>query len=161
MFKAFGILLLSTIPILLGLRKSRQLVQQREDIAGLLFLVNQCRQDIAYQQLPLAELISRLPRQRYKIVDCLIKHMQHEPTPLSAWNKTKQILTHQPSLSVMNDFFSALGTSDRDSQIKICNMIAARLEELRLALESEASTKAKLYRTVGILAGVFIAILLI
>lgn len=161
MLKVFGILLLSAIPIGLGLRKSHQLMQQKEDIAGLLFLVMQCRQGIAYQQLPLAELICRLPRQRYNIIDRLIEHIQDEAPPLSAWKEASQALHYQPICPIMDDYFSALGSSDQNSQLKICDMTAARLEEIRLTLEKETSAKSKLYRTVGILAGVFIAILLI
>ncbi len=160
MFKIFGILLLSVIPISVGFKKSRQLTLQKKDIDGLLFLVHECRQNIAYQQLPLSELIGQLPRRRYRIIDCLIEHIQLS-SPLTAWNNSKSIMTHPQALAVMTDYFSALGTSDRDTQLEICNRTAARLDEIRLAFDSEISAKAKLYRTIGILAGIFIAIILI
>ncbi len=161
MFKIFGVLLLSAIPIIFGLGKSRNIIQQKQEVAALIGLVTRCRQGIAYQQLPLADLIHQLPKQQYKSIDRLSGYLQHGVSPVQAWRKIAMDIHYSPILSIMDDYFSALGTSDQDSQLKICDMTSARLEEIRMKLETETPTKAKLYRTVGILAGAFIAILLI
>ncbi len=161
MFKIFGILLLSAIPIVFGLGKSRTLIQQKQEVAGLIALVVRCQQGIAYQQMPIADLIHQLPKQQYKIIDRLSEHLQNGASPVQAWKKTAMEIHYPLILPIMDDYFSSLGTSDQDSQLKICNMTSARLEEIRMKLETEIPTKAKLYRTVGILAGAFISILLI
>ncbi len=161
MFKIFGILLLSAIPIVFGLGKSRNLIQQKQEVAGLIGFVARCRHGIAYQQLPLVDLMRQLPKQQSKIIERLNEHLQNGASPVQAWKETAMDIHYSPIFPIMDDYFSALGTSDQDSQLKICDMTSARLEEIRMKLETETPTKAKLYRTVGILAGAFIAILLI
>ncbi len=161
MFKIFGILLLSTVPVVIGLKKSQNLMCQKQEVSGLIRFVARCRQGIAYQQLPLAYLVEQLPKQQSKTIDCLREHLQKGASPMAAWQETAKDIHYPMILPIMNDYFSALGASDKESQLKICDMTSARLEEIRLMLETDAPAKAKLYRTVGMLAGAFIAILLI
>ncbi len=161
MFKIFGILLLSAVPIVFGLRKSQNLMYQKQEVSEIIGLIARCRQGIAYQQLPLASLIQQLPKQQSQTIDRLREHLQNGASPMSAWQDTAKGICCPVILPIMNDFFSALGTSDKESQLNICDMTSARLEEIRLMLEADAPAKTKLYRTVGVLAGAFIAILLI
>lgn len=159
MFKVFGVLLLSAIPMFYGIHKSRQLCLQKKNLDGLLYLVRECRQGIAYQQLPIRDLITGLPSKQYPILEHLILNIK-EKDPLSAW----EIISEQENTSVklvMDDFFRALGTSDRESQLQICDIAAKRLEQIQLSSREETAVKIKLYRTVGMLAGAFIAIIFI
>ena len=159
MLKIFGILLLSVIPILYCTRKSQQLRQQIQNLEGLIFLIRECRQGIEYQQRPIGELIDNLPPTKYKILDHFVQQSQKND-PIKAWKALPEQECPM-ARSIMDNFFRMLGTSDRNSQLELCDMTIGQLSHLYDQIAPDSAVKSKLYRTIGMLVGAFIAIIFI
>ena len=159
MLKMLGILLLSLAPILYGLSKSRQLQIQRSNFEGLMYLVESLRQGIGYQQKTVPQLLEEVSDEKYSIIRS-IKSTQDAGDLSVTWDALSPSECPQ-AYTVMSQFFKALGTTDRDSQLSVCDMTLHRLEEIFKENEKDTQGKCKLYRSLGVLAGAFIAIILI
>ena len=59
------------------------------------------------------------------------------------------------------DIGKKLGTSDLDGQMSVIKLWQAEVTSAISSAESEYASKAKLYRTMGVLIGAFISIMLI
>lgn len=64
-------------------------------------------------------------------------------------------------LEILADIGKNLGTSDMEGQLSMLNLQRAELESLIASAEKEYENKAKLYRSLGVLAGAFISVMLI
>ena len=161
MLRICGILLLSAIPIGVGWCRSRQIMTEQEEIQGALFLVAQLRQGIAYSQLPIADIVMRLPQKRYGLTDKLSSCFDSNKSPKEVWDEISHSLRCAQIEGIMMDLFDSLGASDRASQIKICDMTAEQLREIQQVFSEKIHVRSKLSRTIGLLAGAFLAIILL
>lgn len=64
-------------------------------------------------------------------------------------------------IELLSDIGRKLGTSDLDGQISTLKLQQAELESLIHSAETDYLKKAKLYRSLGVLTGAFISIMLI
>ena len=159
MFKIFGILLLSSVPILIGMKKSRMANECKQNIEAFIYFVRECRQGIEFQQRSIEDVLGHLASNHYRILAQLISEIR-KSSPLEAWEQISDQL--QLDLrSVMDDFFNHWGSSDCRSQLHVCDITIKQLEQLHLKVSEETAKKTKLYRTIGVLVGVFIAIIFI
>ncbi len=114
----------------------------------------------------------------YEITDCLVKNERFsEFTFLTgiteAENSSFQqswcnaINTSPPSglkqsdLELLSDIGRKLGTSDMEGQISTLSLQRAELEAMITVVEADCERKSKLYRSLGVLAGAFISVMLI
>ncbi len=161
MLKICGILLLSAIPIGIGWIKSRHVMIEKDELQGALFLVAQFRQGICYSQSPVVDIVMRMPKQRYDMVDSLVLEFTKGRSPKNAWHEISKKVRCRQITDIMRDLFDSLGTSDRVSQLQICDMTSDRLREMELKLSESVLIRSKLSRTIGLLAGAFLAIILL
>lgn len=159
MFKTFGILLLSCVPVLIGIKKSNLINEQKQHIEAFLYFVRECRQEIEFQQRSITDIIGHLPSNNYRILNQLTLTIR-DSSPSAAWNRISHHVEPDTAL-IMNDFFNHWGNSDCRSQLQICDITVKRLEQLHDKFSTETVKKMKLYRTIGVLAGAFIAIIFI
>ena len=61
----------------------------------------------------------------------------------------------------MGNLFDSLGVSDRVSHLQICDMTIERLRAIQTEISGEIMVRSKLSRTIGMLAGAFLAIILL
>lgn len=161
MLRVCGILLLSAIPMGIGWIRSRHILIEQEEIQAALFLVTQFRQGIAYSQLPIVDIVRQMPKNQYDLVDNLSKQFTVFKSPKDAWSAaSKKICCHQ-IFDIMNTLFDSLGVSDRVSQLQICDMTLDRLGVIQTEISGEILVRSKLSRTIGLLAGAFVAIILL
>lgn len=64
-------------------------------------------------------------------------------------------------LEILADIGKNLGTSDMEGQLSMLNLQRAELESLIASAETECEKKSRLYRSLGVLAGAFISVMLI
>ncbi len=82
-------------------------------------------------------------------------------------NWSNAIKTTPPSnlkesdLEILADIGKKLGTSDMEGQLSMLSLQRAELETLISSVEAECERKSKLYRSLGVLAGAFISVMLI
>ncbi len=68
---------------------------------------------------------------------------------------------NQSDAELLADVGGQLGTSDTESQISTLELQRAELMQLLSAAETDYIKKSKLYRSMGVLAGAFISVMLI
>ena len=64
-------------------------------------------------------------------------------------------------LEILADIGKNLGTSDMEGQLSMLSLQRAELENIISAAEMDCEKKSKLYRSLGVLAGAFISVMLI
>lgn len=114
----------------------------------------------------------------YEITDCLVRNERFANFDfLSNINSDENISFQQnwsnavkadpPSnlktgdLEILADIGKNLGTSDIEGQLSLLSLQRAELETIILSAEAECERKSKLYRSLGVLAGAFISVMLI
>ncbi len=76
--------------------------------------------------------------------------------------KTYPIFSLKASdLDILADIGRKLGTSDMEGQLSMLNLQRTELEMLISSVEEDCEKKSKLYRSLGVLAGAFISVMLI
>lgn len=73
----------------------------------------------------------------------------------------KKTTLTQRDLQLLSSLGGQFGYLDRDMQLKTIDLYLARLEEERLQEMQKAGEKMRLYRTLGILAGVFLVVVML
>ena len=78
----------------------------------------------------------------------------------------RQLLMNEPDIpqeekGILLDFGNLLGTSDIDGQLSGISAVKALMQERFQRRSEEYHSKAKLYRSVGVLAGVMVGIMVI
>ena len=161
MLRICGILLLSAIPVVVGLMQSRRITAEKDEIQGALFVVSQFRQGICYSQSPVADIAMQMPEHRYEIADNISSCFSEGRSPKDAWMVASKKLRCRQIEDVMRDLFDSLGVSDRVSQMQICDMALERLQIIQMKMNEGIVIRSKLSRTIGLLAGAFLAIILL
>jgi len=87
-----------------------------------------------------------------------------------AWNHAMQtsydalsslMLLKQEERSVMADFSKELGRTDTEAQLNNINMCLQLLEEIQISVQQEYQKKGRLFRSMGVLVGIAVTILVI
>ena len=159
--KIIGILIIGAIPILIGHSKSRQVYEEKEEIDAWIRVISACEQGISYQNLPLQRIFSQISRGKCEKIDQIIDEISMGTMPKSAWEKISSDLYNAEMQKILQDFFNLIGSSDVDSQLKICGLALDRLRQLQDDSIENTEKKAKLYRTIGFLTGAFLIIIFI
>ncbi len=79
----------------------------------------------------------------------------------SALNKNLPSGLKKEDAEILADIGRNLGTSDMEGQISMLSLQRTELEMLISSAESDCERKSKLYRSLGVLAGAFISVMLI
>lgn len=67
---------------------------------------------------------------------------------------------NKEEIKIINDFGKNLGITDRETQLKNIDECVNEMKELISGLKKEKKEKCKLYKTLGVLSGLFISIIL-
>ena len=79
----------------------------------------------------------------------------------NAINANPPLNLKENDLEILADIGKKLGTSDIEGQLSTLHLQRSELETLILSAEAECEKKSKLYRSLGVLAGAFISVMLI
>ena len=79
----------------------------------------------------------------------------------NAINANPPLNLKESDLEILADIGKKLGTSDMEGQLSMLNLQRSELETLISSAEAECEKKTKLYRSLGVLAGAFISVMLI
>lgn len=161
MLRIFGILLLSAIPVMLGFIRSHRVMLEKDELQGILFFITQLRQGITYSQAPIRDIVMQIPQQQYEIIDNLTVHFLNEKNPRQAWREARKTVHCKSIQDILQNFFDSLGNSDRITQDNVCQIAIEQLREIQKQINEEVASRSKLSRTIGLLSGAFLAIILL
>lgn len=170
--KIVGCLLVIGSTTGMGFYFSIEMKSRIEDMKELLKLISLLRGDIRYANTPLPEAISAIARRNEgkfksfftKISDALQElsgqtfldiwknAVEHELIDVSLNKKDKEQLIH---------FGESLGYLDKEMQLNTFDAYMIQLEEEIGELTKTVKEKSYLYNSLGIMAGIFISIILL
>ena len=147
----------------LGIFKSLALKRRAEELRGIIYAVEHIKTGISFDRKSVPSLLSELEKERCRLFYAVGKEAVGK-TVAEAYEKVKKenvSFLSESDIKTVDLFFSALGRSGADGQTSLCDGTLSRLSKQL----SEADEKYKKYGGVfsksGILAGLFIVILLL
>ncbi|NLL00281.1 MAG: stage III sporulation protein AB [Clostridiales bacterium] len=170
--KVVGCILIILSSTLMGFYCSNELKTRINDIKELRKLVVLLRGDIRYGNTPLPEAICAIARRHEgslkgfftKVAERLSEHSGN--TFSQIWKEAVDKELNQTSLnkkdkSNLIQFGENLGYLDKEMQMNTLDLFLTQIEEEISELSKTAKEKSYLYNTLGIMAGIFISIILI
>lgn len=153
---------------LVGLNCSGRLRRRRDALAELVAAVRRICIGVTHTNRPLAELLRGCGEQETgAMFAALADAVEGGHAPLDAWIMLCEGGEHtatglmERDIKALTVFFSVLGASDRNAQIENAQLTLDTLEALRTEAETAYTGKGRVYRTMGVLLGVGVGILLL
>ncbi|MBC5786573.1 stage III sporulation protein AB [Clostridium facile] len=163
-----GVLLIAICPALIGNYFAKLLSYRRIALAQSVELVECMKAEIRYSGKEIQQMIHEFGKssqfqQLPFLKECDQKMDQGEPFP-SAWKTAlEQSNQHfqQQDLEQIASLGRILGASDVEGQLSSLELISQNLQHYLQQSEEFAHSKGKLYRSLGILTGIAVAILVV
>ena len=161
--KYIGILLLFSCSSLFGIYKGSALKNRVLELFEIIKFINKVKLEISYQALTIKEILSscedKLPLLQ-KIKQAYEKNNQSDiNTIINNSENAGSLLKSDTNL--LSRFFEILGTTNTEEQIANCNISIIEFEKALVQAKETAKQKQKMYRTLGVLCGLMIAVVLI
>ncbi|CUH93281.1 stage III sporulation protein AB [Herbinix luporum] len=170
--KIMGCILIIFSSSLMGFYFSSQLKCRINDMKEFKKLIVLLRGDIRYGNTPLPEAISSIARRHEgnfkdfltKVSDRLSERLGN--TFSEIWTEAVEGELHDTSLSKRDkyqliQFGENLGYLDKEMQMNTLDLFLAQMEEEIYELSKTVKEKTYLYNSLGIMAGIFISIIMI
>jgi len=170
--KITGCIMVITSSTAIGFYFSSQMRQRINDLKELRKLIGLLRGDIRYAATPLPEAISMLARRHNGNFEKFLSYVSEKLYELSGqtfaliWRSGVESMLTCTSLSRKDKLLLAqlgdnLGYLDKDMQVNTLDLYIAQLDEEIADMSKTVKEKAYLYNTLGIMAGIFITIVMI
>lgn len=144
-----------------------QAVQLQQLISALEYMKN----EISYRLTPLPELFSLLSSPEGKPIStffaCCAQSMQQSPAAsvqgvfLDAMQKTPQLALPQAARQTLLELSLSLGKFDTAGQMSAITLASDRLRQQLQALEARRLERCRSYETIGVCAGLALAVILL
>lgn len=170
--KLIGSILVIASSTAMGFYFSSEMKSRVDDLKELRKLVALLRGDIRYANTPLPEAISTIARRHPSRFDSFLRYVSDKLNELSGstfaeiWEaavKQEMVnssLTKKDKADLIH-FGQTLGYLDKEMQMNTLDMYLTLLEEEASLLSKTMKEKSYLYNSLGIMAGVFITIVMI
>jgi stage III sporulation protein AB len=170
--KIIGCILVIASSTGMGFFFSNEIRCRIDDLKELKKLIGLLRGDIRYANTPLPEAISSINRRhsgKFTIFFGNVSEKLHElsgKTFSEVWKNAAEKELANTSLSKKDklnliQFGDNLGYLDKDMQMNTLDLYISQLEDEIRDLSKSVKEKAYLYNTLGIMAGIFIVIIMI
>lgn len=170
--KIIGCILVIASSTGMGFFFSNEMRSRIEDMKELRKLVVLLRGDIRYANTPLPEAISAIARRHHGNFEVFFTDVYKKLQELSGFtfseiwteavenNLTSTSLTKKDMIN-LTQFGENLGYLDKDMQMNTLDLYTTQLEDEITDLSKIVKEKAYLYNSLGIMAGVFIIIIML
>ena len=170
--KIIGCILVVASSTGMGFFFSNEMRCRIEDLKELRKLIGLLRGDIRFANTPLPEAISSITRRQSGNFNKFFNYVSTKLRELSGhtfseiWKEAVLKELSDTSLSKKDklhiiQFGESLGYLDKDMQMNTIDLFISQLEDEIKELSKTVKEKAYLYKTLGIMAGVFIIIVMI
>lgn len=169
--KILGCILVITSSAGIGFFFSNEMKYRIEDLKELRKLIVLLRGDIRYANTPLPEAISMISRRHTGCFVQFLNNVSGKSNELSGitfssiWKEAVENTLNETSLnkkdkSYLIQFGESLGYLDKDMQMNTLDMYINQLEDEINELNKSVKEKTYLYNSLGIMAGIFISIIM-
>ncbi len=145
--------------------------RQAEQLRELSAALSSMRDEIEYRATPLPRLLSELSEQTAGAISELFRFWSEAltaacgasiPYALScALRRTRRLTLGQDGLSALQTLAQSLGRFDAEAQLRAISLCTQRIENQIARLESEKPARCRSYRTIGVCAGLALAVILL
>lgn len=152
-----------------GYYKSLTLYRRTNELDLFIAIIEHIRDEIRYLRLPAPRIIKKLCSLKrfseYEVLKIFESELKNKRSIIEGWEITveraEQIseLNHD-DLIILNSFFEGLGSTDEQGQGNLCSSALSELKRQRKDADEYCKKHARLYRSLGILAGLFVCVIL-
>jgi stage III sporulation protein AB len=166
MFKYIGIFVIVLSSSLIGFSCSDKLRKRAKELGMIHHMLDEISILIRYKAMTVYEIIKTLKEnQMFNNLPLLINFKINEQEPFSvSWDKQLESMhtdLKEGDIKLLKSFGNSLGTSDIDGQLQTIEVYKNDFKKLEADALSIYDKKARLYRSLGLLCGMFISIMLI
>ena len=166
MIKFIGIILIVASSSLVGIMFSDKLKKRVAELNLINYMLEEISVLIRYKALPVYEIIKALKEnQMYNslnfinLINCNMQIPFNKAWEESIDNSKSELSSNDKKL--LKSFGNSLGTSDISGQLASIEVFKVDFKKLEKEATNEYEKKSKLYRSLGILCGMFVSIMLI
>jgi len=166
MIKIIGIFALVISSSLIGITASEKLKNRVSELNLIKYMLEEIAILIRYKAMTVYEIIGTLKKnegfKKLEFIDGFTINMQNSFA--TSWgeniDKAKSSLT-KADIELLKSFGGTLGTSDIDGQLSTIEVFKGNFSKLEKDARHIYEQKSRLYRSLGVLIGAFISIMLI
>ena len=165
--KVWFLLVIFGLAIYLGNATARKYVDRVKELIAIKSALNILENKIKFTQTPLAEIFEQIEKSvSEKNIKKLFKNITHEKQKNihesweNAINKA-EINLEKEDKKILIDMGKILGSTDVDGQISNIKITSSFIDKQIQKAEEEKNKNVKLYKTLGIVSGLTIVIILI
>lgn len=167
--KSFFIILIMVICVLLGGYFSERLKQKCRFLKNIAYMLEELQLMIEYESAEVNDIIHRFLKNNRLSELGFIKDIADEMKNICdlgiVWEKAVEKQQYgfldDDEKELIKDIGRKLGKSDISGQLNAIRYEKAEIEKMIRSAEEETCNKSKLYRSLGVLGGAFIIIMLI
>lgn len=162
--KIYMLILLFFTVTAAGFFKAAGLKRKVYEIQGLINFILVIKDRLSYFKTPINILLSTVCELHsgYRIINMLNENLKKDSNISCTWQSVDcEHIIGEQACHTMDEFFSSLGSSGIEGQTALCDSTLRRLEHCKEKAEEDAENKAKLYKSIGFLAGAFAVIIFV
>lgn len=168
--KTFGMLLVFFSSSCFGWQLSSRLHRRVKALDYFIRAVEGIREEIRFLHSPVPRLMERLGKDprfvQYDFFKSVSKEMHERLSLCQAFEKSLKIYMHDFCLNksdadIIIRFAGALGGSDLEGQENLCSFTLRELKQQKENAAAYCGTHAKTYRLLGVVAGLFVCLMLL
>ncbi|HWR23041.1 MAG TPA: stage III sporulation protein AB [Feifaniaceae bacterium] len=154
----------------IGVRASSALRLRKDTLRAMADALHRLSMWMDYTAQPLRALARKAKTEETAaFFDAFAKYLKTDEDVPSAWKRAMEdarsndagfASLHEAELNILEEYAGTLGGSDRETQAKNAALAQRRLEAVLKEAEEIYASKGRMYRSVGILSGIAVAILL-
>ena len=155
---------------LIGVRASSALRLRKDTLRAMADALHRLSMWMEYTAQPLRALARKAKTEETAaFFDAFAEYLKTDEDVPSAWKRAMEdaraenegfASLHEDELAILEEYAQTLGGSDRDTQAKNAALAQQRLGAVLKEAEGLYLSKGRMYRSVGILSGIAVAILL-
>lgn len=166
MLKIFGAIAIVIATSLIGIMSSDKLKQRVKEINLINYMLEEISILIRYKAMTVYEIVENLKGNPVFNQLTFLNNIEFNlQMPFKiAWESnidSMQSALKQSDLKMLKSFGATLGTSDIDGQLSTIAVFKENFSQLEKEAITNYEKKSKLYRSLGVLSGAFISIMLI
>lgn len=167
MVKYLGIILIIMSCTGIGLNASNKLKNYRNSCRRLIEIVNSIAVMIRYKQMTFYEIAGELKTQSDLSQMQFVRYLPTSYNGIKSFSEEWEYSARhdceigEEEKNLLCGLASKLGTTDTSGQLSSLELLNEQLKKIEIRRNDEYSRKGKLYRSIGLLAGIMIGIVVI
>lgn len=171
LLKIIGIIVLIITGILLGYSLCNDYIERIYCLEAIKKALIILRGEIKHNNSSICEALENIEVGNKNVMNFIRKVIQeYKYKKISLWEAWEKSITdylkkesglNKEEITIIKDFGRNLGITDRETQLKNIDECVNEMEVSISGLKKEKKEKCKLYKTLGVLSGLFISIMLL